>query len=133
METRARYALIGLFMLAVIVGELRLRLLAREQRRVRPARDLSGPLRELGVRAAGRLGGPVQRHPRRRGHRPLRLIRRRSRAGDRHDRVDRGTPIRSDTEVGLETQGLTGGAAVTLRGGSAGRRLAAGRRRAAHS
>ena len=33
--------------------------------------------------------------------------------------VDPGTPIRSDTQVGIETQGLTGGAVVTLRGGSA--------------
>ena len=32
--------------------------------------------------------------------------------------VDLNTPIRTDTQVGLETQGLTGGAAVTLRGGS---------------
>ena len=32
--------------------------------------------------------------------------------------VVQGTPVRSDTEVGLELQGLTGGAAVTLLGGS---------------
>ena len=37
METRARYMLIGLFMLAVIAGELRLRLLARKQRWLRRA------------------------------------------------------------------------------------------------
>ena len=30
-----------------------------------------------------------------------------------------GTPVRSDTEVGIESQGLTGGAAVTLTGGDA--------------
>jgi phospholipid/cholesterol/gamma-HCH transport system substrate-binding protein len=33
--------------------------------------------------------------------------------------VVRGTPIRSDTQVNIETQGLTGGAAVALKGGSA--------------
>jgi phospholipid/cholesterol/gamma-HCH transport system substrate-binding protein len=33
--------------------------------------------------------------------------------------VAKGTPIRSDTVVNIETQGLTGGAAVALRGGSA--------------
>ena len=32
--------------------------------------------------------------------------------------VARGTPIRADTAVNIETQGLTGGAAVALRGGS---------------
>jgi phospholipid/cholesterol/gamma-HCH transport system substrate-binding protein len=32
--------------------------------------------------------------------------------------VASGTPIRTDTEVTIETQGLTGGAAVALRGGS---------------
>ena len=30
-----------------------------------------------------------------------------------------GTPVRSDTRVGIESQGLTGGAAVTLNGGDA--------------
>jgi phospholipid/cholesterol/gamma-HCH transport system substrate-binding protein len=33
--------------------------------------------------------------------------------------VSKGTPIRSDTVVNIETQGLTGGAAVALRGGNA--------------
>ena len=32
--------------------------------------------------------------------------------------VERGTPIRSDTVVSIETQGLTGGAAVALKGGT---------------
>ena len=40
--------------------------------------------------------------------------------------VVRGTPIRSDTVVNIETQGLTGGAAVALKGGSASSPLAAG-------
>ena len=40
--------------------------------------------------------------------------------------VARGTPIRSDTVVNIETQGLTGGAAVALKGGSASSPLAAG-------
>ena len=40
--------------------------------------------------------------------------------------VERGTPIRSDTVVNIETQGLTGGAAVALKGGSASSPLAAG-------
>jgi phospholipid/cholesterol/gamma-HCH transport system substrate-binding protein len=33
--------------------------------------------------------------------------------------VVNGTPVRSDTKVGIESQGLTGGAAVTLTGGDA--------------
>ena len=41
-------------------------------------------------------------------------------AGDRHHRRStRRSPVRADTEIGLEFQGLTGIASIALKGGSA--------------
>jgi phospholipid/cholesterol/gamma-HCH transport system substrate-binding protein len=117
METRARYALIGLFMLAVIgasfafvywlenkggFGE-------RTAYQVRFGGSVSGLLVGSSVLFNGIRVGEVTglgidpEHP----QEVVATI-----------AVDPRTPIRSDTLVGIETQGLTGGAAVTLRGGS---------------
>ena len=52
METRARYVLIGLFVLAAIGGGLRLRLLAAQHRRPRRAHRLPHPVREFRGRAS---------------------------------------------------------------------------------
>jgi len=118
METRARYALIGLFMLAVIIAsfafvywlENKGAFGERTAYQIRFGGSTSGLLVGSSVLFNGIRVGEVTglgldpKHP----EQVVATI-----------GVDPGTPIRSDTQVGIETQGLTGGAAVTLRGGSA--------------
>jgi len=118
METRARYALIGLFMLAVIIAsfafvywlENKGGFGERTAYQIRFGGSTSGLLVGSSVLFNGiRIGevtglGLDPEHP----EQVVATI-----------GVDPGTPIRSDTQVGIETQGLTGGAVVTLRGGSA--------------
>ena len=118
METRARYALIGLFILAVIIAsfafvywlENKGGFGERTAYQVRFGGSVSGLLVGSSVLFNGIRVGEVTglgldpQHP----EQVVATI-----------AVDPGTPIRSDTQVGIETQGLTGGAAVTLRGGSA--------------
>jgi phospholipid/cholesterol/gamma-HCH transport system substrate-binding protein len=118
METRARYALVGLFMLAVIVAsfgfvywlENKGGFSERADYQIRFEGSVSGLLIGSSVLFNGIRVGEVTnlgldpQHP----EQVVATI-----------AVDRGTPIRADTRVGIETQGLTGGAAVTLRGGSA--------------
>jgi phospholipid/cholesterol/gamma-HCH transport system substrate-binding protein len=125
METRARYALIGLFMLAVILGsfafvywlENKGGFGQRDTYQIRFQGSVSGLLIGSAVLFNGIRVGEVTN---------LLL------SADSPDQViatigvDPNTPIMSDTQVGLETQGLTGGAAVTLRGGSPGSPLAPG-------
>jgi phospholipid/cholesterol/gamma-HCH transport system substrate-binding protein len=119
METRARYALIGLFMLAALVasfgfvywlenaggfGE-------RETYRVRFQSPVSGLLVGSAVLFDGIKVGEVT---------DLALDAAEPGRVTATVAVVRGTPIRADTEVNVEFQGLTGGAAVALKGGSAG-------------
>jgi phospholipid/cholesterol/gamma-HCH transport system substrate-binding protein len=118
MKTRARYALIGLFMLAVIIAsfafvywlENKGGFGERTAYQVRFGGSVSGLLVGSSVLFNGIRVGEVTglgldpQHP----EQVVATI-----------AVDPGTPIRSDTQIGIETQGLTGGAAVTLRGGSA--------------
>jgi len=118
METRARYALIGLFMLAVIIAsfafvywlENKGGFGERTAYQIRFGGSTSGLLVGSSVLFNGIRVGEVTglgldpEHP----EQVVATI-----------GVDPGTPIRSDTQVGIETQGLTGGAVVTLRGGSA--------------
>jgi len=117
METRARYALIGLFMLAVIAAsfgfvywlENKGGFAQREVYQIKFQGSVSGLLVGSAVLFNGIRVGEVT---------GLGLN-----ADTPQDviatiAVDRGTPVRSDTQVGIETQGLTGGAAVSLRGGS---------------
>ncbi len=118
METRARHALIGLFMLAVIIAsfafvywlENKGGFGERTAYQIRFGGSTSGLLVGSSVLFNGiRIGevtglGLDPEHP----EQVVATI-----------GVDPGTPIRSDTQVGIETQGLTGGAVVTLRGGSA--------------
>jgi phospholipid/cholesterol/gamma-HCH transport system substrate-binding protein len=125
METRARYALIGLFMLAVILGsfafvywlENKGGFGQRDTYQIRFQGSVSGLLVGSAVLFNGIRVGEVTN---------LLL------SADSPDQViatigvDPNTPIMSDTQVGLETQGLTGGAAVTLRGGSPDSPLAPG-------
>jgi phospholipid/cholesterol/gamma-HCH transport system substrate-binding protein len=118
METRARYALIGLFMLAVIIAsfafvywlENKGGFGERTAYQIRFGGSTSGLLVGSSVLFNGIRVGEVTglgldpEHP----EQVVATI-----------GLDPGTPIRSDTQVGIETQGLTGGAVVTLRGGSA--------------
>jgi phospholipid/cholesterol/gamma-HCH transport system substrate-binding protein len=118
METRARYALIGLFMLAVIAAsfgfiywlENKGGFGERETYQIKFQGSVSGLLIGSAVLFNGIRVGEVT---------GLGLN-----ADSPQDvvatiAVVRGTPIRRDTQVNIETQGLTGGAAVALRGGSA--------------
>jgi len=118
METRARYALIGLFMLAVIIAsfafvywlENKGGFGERTAYQIRFGGSTSGLLVGSSVLFNGIRVGEVTGlglDP----EYPEQVV---ASIG-----VDPGTPIRSDTQVGIETQGLTGGAVVTLRGGSA--------------
>ena len=117
METRARYALIGLFMLAVIAAsfgfvywlENKGGFAQREVYQIKFQGSVSGLLVGSAVLFNGIRVGEVTGlglNP----DAPQDVI--------ATITVDRGTPVRTDTQVAIETQGLTGGAAVSLRGGS---------------
>ncbi|HEU4475409.1 MAG TPA: ABC-type transport auxiliary lipoprotein family protein [Methyloceanibacter sp.] len=118
METRARYALIGLFMLAVIAAsfafvywlENKGGFGQREVYNVRFQGSVSGLLVGSAVLFNGIRVGEVT---------GLGLNANAPQDVVATITVDRGTPIGSDTAIAIETQGLTGGAAVALRGGSA--------------
>jgi len=117
METKARYALIGLFTLAVIAagfgfvywlqnsGGLSERALYR--------------IRFEGSVAGLQTGAPVLFNGIRAGEITALTL-----SSDDPRRVtatialDAGTPVRADTRVGVETQGLMGGSALALTGGS---------------
>ena len=117
METRARYALIGLFMLAVLVASFAFVYWlenaggfgARETYRIRFQSSVSGLLVGSAVLFDGIKVGEVT---------GLALDAAEPGQVTATVAVDRGTPIRADTEVNVESQGLTGGAAVALKGGS---------------
>jgi phospholipid/cholesterol/gamma-HCH transport system substrate-binding protein len=117
MEIRARYILVGLFTLAVIVGGFAFvywlqnsgGTTKRTSYEVRFANTVSGLLRGSPVLFNGIRVGEVT---------GLRLIPDNPRAVDATIAIDEFTPVRKDTLVSLEFQGLTGVAAVTLTGGS---------------
>ena len=69
METRAPYALIGVFVLAVIGAVFGFVYWLNNAGGLGERRDLPRPVRYAGVGPAGRRGGAVQRHSRRRGDR----------------------------------------------------------------
>jgi phospholipid/cholesterol/gamma-HCH transport system substrate-binding protein len=118
METRARYALIGAFMFAVILASFAFVYWLentggfgeRDAYRLRFDSSVSGLQSGSAVLFNGIRVGEVTR---------LTLD------PDQPDQVIatigvvRGVPVRSDTVVGIESQGLTGAAAVTLTGGNA--------------
>ena len=118
METRARYALIGAFMLAVIAAsfafvywlEHKGGFGERSYYRLRFENSVSGLQTGSAVLFNGIRVGEVTGLALDPDH-PDQVI---ATVG-----VVSGTPVRSDTKVGIESQGLTGGAAVTLNGGDA--------------
>jgi phospholipid/cholesterol/gamma-HCH transport system substrate-binding protein len=118
METRARYALIGAFMLAVIAAsfafvywlENKGGFGQRDYYQVRFESSVSGLLVGSAVLFNGIRVGEVTGLALDPEH-PDRVIATIGVAG--------GTPVRSDTKVGVESQGLAGGVALTLVGGDA--------------
>ena len=117
METKAPYALIGLFVVAVIavgfgfvywlnnaggLGE-------RTVYRVRFENTVSGLLKGAGVLFNGIRVGEVTE---------LKLDAGNPKLVTATIAVDSGTPVRSDTQAGLEFQGLTGVPVVALEGGT---------------
>ncbi len=125
METRARYALIGLFMLAVIAAsfgfvywlENKGGFGQQETYRIRFQGSVSGLLIGSAVLFNGIRVGEVT---------GLGLNADAPQEVIATIAVVNGTPIRADTQINIETQGLTGGAAVALRGGSSTSLLATG-------
>src|ERR1700746_3646580 len=114
METRANYVLIGSFTLAVIAAALEF-VLGFQSLHTTKAR---GPLRIIfeGPAAGLRNGGSVNFNGIRVGEvisvkldNPRRVV--------ALAMVENSAPIRKDTLVGLEFQGLTGVAAISLKGG----------------
>jgi len=116
METRARYALIGLFILAVIIASFAFVYWTenkggfgdRDIYQIRFQGSVSGLLPGSAVLFNGLRVGEVtglSLNP----DAPQEVI---ATIG-----VVRNTPIREDTDVSIETQGITGGAAIALRGG----------------
>ena len=118
METRARYALIGLFMLAVIAAsfafvywlENKGGFAQRESYRIKFQGSVSGLLVGSSVLFNGIRVGEVT---------GLGLDLAAPQDVVATIAVDPDTPIRGDSVVTIETQGLAGGAAVALKGGSA--------------
>jgi phospholipid/cholesterol/gamma-HCH transport system substrate-binding protein len=116
METRAPYALIGLFVLTVIAAVFGFvywlhnsgGLTERTVYRVQFGNTVSGLLKGAAVLFNGMRVGEVI---------DLRLDTNRPDLVMATIAVDAGTPVRADTKVGLDFQGLTGVPVVTLGGG----------------
>ncbi len=117
MEIWARYVLVGLFTLAVIIGGFAFvywlqtagSLGKRANYDVRFSNTVSGLLKGSPVLFNGIRVGEVT---------GLHLVPDNPRAVEATISIDEQTPIRTDTLISLEFQGLTGVAVVTLTGGS---------------
>jgi len=118
METRAPYALIGLFVMTVIAAAFGFvywlhnggGLTERTVYRVHFENTVSGLLKGASVLFNGIRVGEVTN---------LQLDTNNPQVIMATIAVDAGTPVRADTKVGLDFQGLTGVPVVTLQGGSA--------------
>ncbi len=117
MEIKARYVLVGLFTLAVILAGFAFvywlqtagSIGKRANYDVHFSNTVSGLLRGSPVLFNGIRVGEVT---------GLRLVPDNPRAVDATISIDENTPVRADTLVSLEFQGLTGVAVVTLTGGT---------------
>ncbi len=117
MEIRARYVLVGLFLLGVVLGgfafvywlETQGSLGKRTSYGIRFHNTVSGLLKGSPVLFNGTRVGEVT---------GLMLVPGEPRLIDATVSIDANTPIRADTQVSLEFQGLTGYAVVALAGGS---------------
>ena len=118
METRAPYALIGLFVMAAIAAAFGFvywlhnsgGLTERTVYRIHFENTVSGLLKGASVLFNGIRVGEVTN---------LQLDTNNPQMIAATIAVDAGTPMRADTKVGLDFQGLTGVPVVTLQGGSA--------------
>jgi phospholipid/cholesterol/gamma-HCH transport system substrate-binding protein len=118
METRAPYALIGLFVMTVIAAAFGFvywlhnsgGLTERTVYRLHFENTVSGLLKGASVLFNGIRVGEVTN---------LQLDTNNPKVITATIAVDAGTPVRADTKVGLDFQGLTGVPVVTLQGGSA--------------
>jgi phospholipid/cholesterol/gamma-HCH transport system substrate-binding protein len=118
METRAPYALIGLFVMTAIAAAFGFvywlhnsgGLTERTVYRVHFENTVSGLLKGASVLFNGIRVGEVTN---------LQLDANNPQTIAATIAVDAGTPVRADTKVGLDFQGLTGVPVVTLQGGSA--------------
>jgi phospholipid/cholesterol/gamma-HCH transport system substrate-binding protein len=116
METRARYVILGLFLLAVIAGGFAFVywinqggvLAERSAYRIRFDSPVLGLRPGSAVLFNGIRVGEVT---------DLRLDASNPKQVTALIAVDRGTPIRADTQVALETQGLLGAPSLVLKGG----------------
>ena len=117
METRARYALIGLFMLAVILASFAF-IYWLENKGGFGKQDIY-QVQFQGSVSGLEVGSEVLFNGLRVGD-----VTKVSLSADRPQdvvatiAVVHNTPVRDDTEVTIETQGLTGGAAIALTGGT---------------
>ena len=117
METRARYLIVGLFTLAVILGGFGFvywlhnsgGLSERTAYRIRFETAVPGIRPGSAVLFNGVRAGEVT---------DLRLSATNPREVMATIDVERNTPVRSDTQVGVESQGLMAAPSVTLRGGN---------------
>src|SRR5208337_4362697 len=117
MEIRARYVLVGLFLLAVILCgfafvywlQTQGNIGRRASYDVRFSSSVSGLLTGSAVLFNGIRVGEVA---------GLKLVPGEPRLVDATVSIDASTPVRADTLASLEFQGLTGYAVVTLEGGS---------------
>jgi phospholipid/cholesterol/gamma-HCH transport system substrate-binding protein len=118
METRARYALIGGFMLAVILASFAFVYWLENKggfgQRSYYSLKFDSPVSGLTPGSAVLFNGIRVGEVTELGLDPAEPAAVIATIG-----VDTNTPVRSDTIVGVEMQGLTGGAAVALTGGSA--------------
>ena len=118
METRAPFALIGLFVMTVIAAAFGFvywlhnsgGLTERTVYRVHFENTVSGLLKGASVLFNGIRVGEVTN---------LQLDANNPKVITATIAVDAGTPVRADTTVGLDFQGLTGVPVITLQGGSA--------------
>ena len=117
METRARYALIGAFMLAVILASFAF-IYWLENKGGFGERDIY-QVRFQGSVSGLSVGSAVLFNGLRVGEvTGLSLSVERPQDAVATIGVVHNTPVRDDTEVTIETQGLTGGAAIALSGGT---------------
>src|SRR5262245_7848591 len=119
MEIRARYILVGLFVLAIAAAGFGFvywlhnagGLGERAVSRVRFDNGVSGLRSGSAVLFNGMRVGEVTR---------LQIDVANPRQVVASIAVDRHTPVRADTQVGIEVQGLMGSPSITLKGGAAG-------------
>ena len=117
METRAPFVIVGAFVLAAIAAVFGFVYWLQNTGGLGPRTSYQRAVRGLGAGAACRRGRAVQWHSGRRSDR-LGLAPGNPRGVNATISVASTTPVRADTKVGLEFQGLTGVPVIALEGGT---------------